>query len=162
MDLQGEEPQESQEESKEEVGKTLEDRGSKRSMLKLIEMAGKVALPTNENDQRAFLLGSVGIRRDGTLVSARNGAVRCLDTDEYQHIPSAHAEWRLGSKLGKYGTVYVARVAKSDGNLVMARPCITCQIRLRSLKVERAFYSINPDQYGIYFPMKDYDRVYQA
>lgn len=131
-------------------------------MLKLIELAAKVALPTNENDQRAFLLGSVGIRKEGTLVSARNGAVRCLDTGDYQVIPSAHAEWRLCSKLGKYGTVYVARVAKRDGSLAMARPCVPCQIRLRSLKVERAYYSINDYQYGCYFVQEDFDQVYDG
>jgi hypothetical protein len=131
-------------------------------MLKLIEMAAKIALPTNENDERAFWLGSVGIRKDGALVSARNGAVRCLDSGDYQLIPSSHSEWRLCSKLGKYGTVFVARVAKRDGCLAMARPCPTCQIRLRSLKVERAYYSINPFQYGCLFVQEDRDVIFNA
>jgi hypothetical protein len=128
-------------------------------MLKLIKMAAQVALPTNSEDQRNFLLGCVAERRDGTIVSARNGAVRCLDTDDYQLIPEAHAEWRCGRKMGKYATVYVARVARKDGALVMSRPCPSCQIRLRSLKVERAYYSINDVQYGIYFPQIDRDLV---
>lgn len=131
-------------------------------MLKLIKMAAAVALPTNDGDQRNFLLGCVAERRDGTIVSARNGAVRCLDTEDYQLIPSAHAEFRCGRKMGKYATVYVARVARKDGSLVMSRPCPTCRFRLRSLKVERAYYSINDFQYGCLFVQEDTDRVFDA
>lgn len=131
-------------------------------MLKLIKMAAIVALPTNDGDQRNFLLGCVAERKDGTIVSARNGAVRCLDTVDYQLLPSAHAEWRCSRKMGKYATVYVARVARKNGGLVMSRPCPTCQICLRSLKVERAYYSINDHQYGCYFVQDDQDQVYDA
>jgi len=123
-------------------------------------MAAKIALPTHINDQRSFWVGSVGIRKDNVFVFARNGAVRCLDSDDYQVIPSAHAEFRLGAKLGKYGIVYIARVAKKDGSLAMSRPCGVCQVRLRSLKVERAYYSINNFQYGCYFVQEDKDVIY--
>lgn len=130
-------------------------------MLKLIEMAAKIALPTEyASDRRGFFIGAVGIREDGALVSAKNGAVEFEGTVEnYQLIPNAHAEPRVIRKMGKRGTLYVARVLKGTKSLAMSRPCIICLPFLRAFQVQKCYYSINDYQYGILDVEKEFDRV---
>lgn len=133
-------------------------------MLKLIEMAAKVALPSDyANERRGFFIGAVGIREDGTIVSAKNGAVEFEGTVEhYQLLPNAHAEPRCLRKMGKRGTLYVARVLKGTGGFAMSRPCIICLPFLRAFQVRKCYYSINDHQYGVLDVAKDTDRVFDA
>jgi len=132
-------------------------------MLSLLRQAAAISLPTTKNDPRGFWLGCIGIREDGVQVSARNGAVEFHDTIENYHlVPSSHAEGRVLRKLGKNGIVYVARVSRKDGSLAMARPCGMCQVRLRSWKVKKVFYTINETQYGVWYPDSDTDKIYKA
>lgn len=133
-------------------------------MLKLIEMAAKIALPSDYvSDRRGFFIGAVGIREDGALVSAKNGAVEFEGTVEnYQLIPNAHAEPRVIRKMGKRGTLYVARVLKGTKSFAMSRPCIICLPFLRAFQVKKCYYSINDYQYGVLDVAKDTDRVYNA
>jgi len=132
-------------------------------MLKMLELAAKIALPTTHNDPRNFLLGCVGIRSDGTTVTGRNGAVEYSANDtNYQLVPSSHAEGRVLRKLGKYGTLYVARVLKRDGSLAMARPCMMCQTRIKSYKVEKVYYTIDPYHYGLFLPQLGIDKIYNV
>jgi cytidine deaminase len=132
-------------------------------MLALLRQAALVALPSSEIDQRSFWLGCIGIREDGVMVSAKNGAVEFQNTIEnYQLVPSSHAEGRVLRKLGKGGVVFVARVSRKDGSLVMARPCGMCQVRLRAFKVRKVYYTINDTQYGVWFPDSDTDKIYKA
>jgi hypothetical protein len=63
-------------------------------------------------------------------------------------------------KLGKNGIIYVSRIAKGTGKLAMARPCGICQVRIKSAKVSKVYYSINESQYGVWFPEKDTDKIY--
>lgn len=130
-------------------------------MQPFLILAAKVALPTVDNDPRNFWLGCVAIREDGVQVSAKNGAVYA-NQEHYQVMPSSHAEGRVLRKLGKNGIVYVSRVAKLNGNLAMARPCPTCQIKLRAANVKKVYYSINESQYGIWFSDSDTDRIYNC
>lgn len=130
-------------------------------MIEMIKLAGKISLPTTTFDPRGFWLGCVGIRQDGALVSAKNGAVHSTCVDNYQHMPSAHAEGRVLRKLGKGGTLYVARIAKSTKEYAMARPCPMCQTRIKAFGVKKVYYTINPEQYGIWTPSNDTDKVYQ-
>lgn len=118
------------------------------------ELAAKVALGGDQN--RNFFVGSVGIRRDGVMVSARNGAVFSTDVANYNTIPISHSESRIVNKLSKGSVVYVARVARKDNGItstgtplfVMSKPCKGCQISLKVHGVSKAFYTIDVDSYG--------------
>lgn len=130
-------------------------------MLDLLKLAGKVAMPTSPDDPRNFWIGCVGMRSDGVIVSAKNGAVFSTQSDNYQLLPDAHAEGRVLRKLGKNGKIFVSRIAKFNGGYAMARPCGMCQIRIRSFNVKKVFYTINDTQFGIWFPDTDTDKIYK-
>lgn len=123
-------------------------------------MAAGVALSNDEDDIRNFWIGAVGIREDGVLVSSRNGPVFSTEVDNYQLVLTSHAEGRLLRKLGKYGTIYVARLKPGTRQLGMARPCGMCQVRIKAFKVDKVYYSINDNQYGIWYPQNDTDTIY--
>lgn len=129
-------------------------------MLDMLIKAAGVALSTDDNDHRHFLLGCVGIREDGALVASRNGATKFSSVVEhYQLLPNSHAEGRVLRKLGKNGTLYVARVTRKDGTMAMSLPCAMCQVRIKAARVSKVFYSINRAQYGIWFVKKDYHKI---
>lgn len=104
------------------------------------EIAGRIA--KSKKDKRTFLLGAIGIRRDGAMVSAYNSAAT-------SPTPAAHAEARLVKKLDHNATVYVARIALGTGEFAMAKPCHNCERALRSRGVKRVYYTIGPKEYGI-------------
>ena len=121
-------------------------------MLERLLDAARCAKSNDPDDMREALIGAVGERADGVVVFSRNTAV--FDTDGHTtNVPTpfqpAHAEWKLTKKLDAGATVYVARV-KKDGSLAMARPCPGCQRVLRSRKVAKVFYTINPTTYGVW------------
>ena len=93
------------------------------------------------DDRRQFRLGAVGIRRDGTLVVSRNIPTR-------EPTPDAHAENRLTRKLEHGAVVYVVRVTRK-GKLTMARPCKTCRRAMQNRGVQKCYYSINENEYGM-------------
>jgi tRNA(Arg) A34 adenosine deaminase TadA len=132
-------------------------------MLEMLRLAAKVAMPTNDIDRRNFLLGCIGIRKDGVLVSAKNGATEYYDTVPYYHlIPNSHAEGRVLRKLGSGGLLYVARVSKKDYcSLAMARPCDMCAVRIKAARVKKVYYSINEECYGLWSPQEDTDRIFR-
>lgn len=123
-----------------------------RKILTFFEIAAKIA--TSKNDRRTFLLGAIGIRNDGAMVHSLNSPAENKNR-------MAHAECKLCRKLD-YGTkeVYVARVRTDNYEFAMARPCYSCRKILKSKKVGKVFYTINNNQYGIWFPDSDTDRVY--
>lgn len=129
----------------------------------MLQMAAGVALPTNSSsDIRGFWLGCVGIRKDGTIVSSRNGAVEFCDTVEnHQLLPNSHAEGRLLRKLGSHGEIYVARVSKQDQSLKMAKPCGMCRVRITAAKVSKVYYSIDEKSYGLWVPTTDEYRLFK-
>lgn len=102
------------------------------------EVAAAVA--NRQDDTRTHRIGAVGLRSDGVMVAAYNG------TAEYKR-PRVHAEVRLCRKMGRYGTVFVAR--RTATGFMMARPCATCQAILRAHRVQRVYYSIRDDEYGV-------------
>jgi len=104
-----------------------------------LEIAGRVAL--QKSSERSFLLGAVGVRRDGALVRAFNGS---------DLIPNrkAHAEYRLAKKLDWGAEVYVVRILKSTGRFAMSRPCDSCLKALRSKGVVKIYYTIGEREYG--------------
>ncbi len=132
-------------------------------MIDMIRLAGKVAMPSDKMDRRNFYLGCIGIRKDGVLVSAKNGATEYYDTVPYYNlIPNSHAEGRCLRKLGKGGILYVARIAKKDHALAMSRPCDMCQVRIAAAKVKKVYYSINEEYYGLWLPQENTDRIFKV
>jgi len=73
----------------------------------------------------------------------------------------AHGEHKIARKLDHGAIVYVVRVLRKDGTLAMSRPCPDCQAILRSKRVKKVYYSINPEQYGIYIPADDTDTYFR-
>jgi hypothetical protein len=94
-----------------------------------------------KSDGRAFRLGAVGRRNDGALVASSNGPSPFP-------APDAHAEARLTHKLNPGSTVWVSRVRR-DGTLGMARPCPSCERRLRAAGVSRVVYTISDTEHGV-------------
>jgi tRNA(Arg) A34 adenosine deaminase TadA len=103
------------------------------------EIAAK--LTAEKADQRSFLIGAIGVRKDGTMVKAINGPAQTP-------MPEAHAERRLASKLDHGAIVYVARVRLLNGEPALAKPCPPCMAALASRKVVRIYYTISNDEYG--------------
>ena len=114
-----------------------------KKIFHYLEMAAKIA--KKNGMEKNFLLGSVGIRSDGVLVSAFN-----LPTK----LPSrlAHSEYRLSSKLDYGATIYVARVRCDTGKFGMAKPCHDCFKALKSKKFKKIYYTISQNEYGIIYP----------
>lgn len=107
----------------------------------LVQLAIRVAIKRVKGPRRDFLLGAVGVRRDGTIVWARNLPAREI------HYAS-HAEALLCRKLDKGSTVYVARVNKR-GQLRQAKPCRVCEARLRSKGVKKVYYTQDTGEIGV-------------
>jgi cytidine deaminase len=111
---------------------------------KMLTEAASVAVKksSSRDDMRSFFLGAIGLRNDGVFVSSKNVSAKDL-------VPHHHAEARLVRKMTPGSTVWVARVARNDGNWAMAKPCPGCETRLRSAGVERVVYTIRPDEWGV-------------
>lgn len=106
----------------------------RREIFNYFEIAGK--LTTARNDKRSFLVGSIAIRKDGTMVSAINSPTKEPDK-------TTHSEWRLAKKCDVGAIVYVARVRLLNGEFAMARPCKTCEKILRCRGIRKVFYTTN-------------------
>ena len=138
----------------------------KTQILNYLRMASQVAIP-NENeadlDYREIWIGSVGIRSDGAIVSAKNGSIFTTDTgDDFQLIPEVHAERRVIRKMDWGGILFVARVRRVDLTWAMSRPCPTCQMFIKSKGVKQVFYTINKTQFGRWYPNTDRDRIFHV
>lgn len=96
----------------------------------------------SRQDERAYLVGALAIRKDGAIVKARNSPSR-METN-----PEVHAEAKLCKKLDKGAIVYVVRVNKS-GNFAIARPCKHCMTKLRNKQVAKVYYTINNYEWGV-------------
>lgn len=102
------------------------------------DMAARVA--EKQVDLRNHKLGAVGLRSDGALVFAFNGAAK-------QATPEIHAEARLCRKLDYYGTVFVAR--RTASGFMLARPCADCLRKMKSRRVKKVFYTVGNNEYGV-------------
>lgn len=103
------------------------------------EMAARMAC--FKQDRRAFLLGAVGRRYDGALISACNGP-----TDHPNR--TAHAEYRASRKMDRGSILYVVRLLRSNKSLAIAKPCKSCQKALIARGVSKVYYSINEREFG--------------
>ena len=93
--------------------------------------------------KRKYRLGAVGIRSDGTVVTANN--VPCRQPNDRAQ---SHAEARLVRKLNHGSEMYVVRILHNNA-LGNACPCIKCQNAMRLRGIRRVYYSISDDQYGV-------------
>jgi|SRR5271166_321315 len=104
------------------------------------DLAGKLTVA--KNNSRSFLLGSIGLRKDGALVSAINSISQTPNRQ-------LHSEYRLSRKLDKGSIVFVARVRLLNGEFAEAKPCFSCEKALRNKGVKRVFYTISHNEYGV-------------
>jgi len=112
--------------------------------LKMLEQAANLA--ANAKTERNFLLGSIALRQDGTLVYSINSTI------SVHPVPSAHAEARVLRKSGIGATLWVARVLKDKETWAMAKPCANCQSLITNRRIKKVIYTIGPKEYGIWFP----------
>lgn len=133
-------------------------------MHKLLIKAAEIAIPDNrEFDKRSFLFGGICIRKDGTMVTARNGAVTFSTTiRDYQMLPSSHVEGRLLRKAGHGASMFISRVSRKDGSFCCSRPCGMCRVRLKSFLVEKVFYTIDENHYGVFYPKINIDYIFDS
>ena len=109
----------------------------------MLQLAANVACEgRSRHDNRSFMLGAVGLRNDGVLVSSRNIAA----TDV---TPTAHAEARVVKKLTCDSIIWVARVSRAHGDWALARPCQKCQNRMKTAGVRKVMYTIAPNEWGV-------------
>ena len=108
---------------------------------KYFRIAKSVAVKGESRVKRHHRLGAVGIRSDGTIVTANNINIK-------RPHPRSHAEARLTRKLNHGSEVYVVRILRNN-TLGCACPCIKCQNAMRLRGVRRVYYSISDNQYGV-------------
>lgn len=112
----------------------------KRKIFSYFEIAAATAV--SKSDRRAFVLGAIGIRRDGAMVKALNSPTEAPNRQ-------VHAEKRLCSKLDHGAEVYVCRIRLDTLNFGMARPCDACMKALIHRNVKKIYYTITPNEFGI-------------
>jgi hypothetical protein len=110
-----------------------------------------LAVAIAKNDNRNFLIGALGVRNDGKKVLSSNGAVVINGVKCKAICKSAHAEHRLCRKIDKGAVVFVVRVGRKDGKFRLAKPCIACQLVMRSNAVKKVYYTISDTEYGVLF-----------
>ncbi len=108
---------------------------------KYFRLARQIAVRGDRTRRRQYRLGAVGVRTDGTVVTANNLPCSCP-------TPAAHAEARLVRKLNFGSEVYVVRILR-NGCMASARPCRSCQSVLRLRGVKTCWYSISEIEYGV-------------
>jgi len=106
---------------------------------KYFRLAKETAVKGSEIRQHR--IGAVGIRRDGVIVKSANLPNRNPE-------PMAHAEVRVMKKMGYGGVIYVARVLR-NGTVTMAKPCKGCQATMRFNGIDKCFYTISENEYGV-------------
>jgi tRNA(Arg) A34 adenosine deaminase TadA len=108
--------------------------------LRILSLALEMASTKRFGDLRSFRLTAIGVRSDGAMVAASNGAVMETGRLHRCSFPKAHAEARLSRKLDVGSVVYVARASKS-GKAAMAKPCPSCKAFLKSRGCKRVVYT---------------------
>lgn len=112
-------------------------------------------------DKKTFRLGCVAKRQDGVIVKSVNGTFQpkgLIVTAFGEKIPEGHSEVRVLRKAGIGAMLWVARV-RADGTIAKARPCPTCRAIILNHRVSKVYYTIANDEYGIWSPEYDVERV---
>jgi tRNA(Arg) A34 adenosine deaminase TadA len=120
-----------------------------------LKMATEIAINAIDYDacyRKNHNFGVVAIRKDGSIAMSNN----ILTQNPH---PAAHAEKRILAKAGFGATLYLVRV-KRDNSWGLAKPCKHCQTLIKNKKVEKVVYSVDNNQYCIWYPLRkviDYD-----
>lgn len=122
------------------------------------DLATKIA---NYNDGRTYYMGAVGIRTDGVLVCSRNGNSFSTKTSKFSKDIRSHAEGRIIRKLNINSTIYIARIRKEDQRLAMAKPCKNCSCIIKSRRIQRVYYTIDENTYGLWLPKTSENFVFE-
>lgn len=112
-------------------------------VMKLLKKAATLALKNRE--KKNFHLACIAKREDGVFVYSVNTGVMSQPT------PSGHAEYRVLQKSGQNAILWVARVYK-NGDWAMAKPCRKCKAFIKNKKVKKVYYTIAPNEYGVWIP----------
>ena len=104
------------------------------------EKARELAIAKQDN--KSFILGAVGIRRDGAVVYAVNSI-----SQEPNRL--LHCEYRICRKIDQGSTIYLVRVRLLNGEYAMSKPCPDCEKVLKSRRVKRVYYTISNNEYGV-------------
>ena len=115
-------------------------------MLYLLQMAYKAANLLADKNRKA-IIGAVAVRKDGVIVSSRNGAT----PNPCGISPTCHAERRIMNKCGYGAIIYVARTRR-DGSIGCAKPCKRCIASMHSMGVKKVYYTITGNEYGVIYP----------
>jgi tRNA(Arg) A34 adenosine deaminase TadA len=113
--------------------------------LKLLNLAAAVAL--GNKSKKNFLLAAVVQRRVGAVLVSTNSKTEVP-------APSCHAEARAIRKADVGATLFVARVTR-DGEWAISKPCKHCQALIRNRGIKKVYYTIGPNEYGIWNVGKD-------
>lgn len=107
--------------------------------IRYLQFAAAVSI--HRKDDRRFFHGAVCVRKDGAIVYSYNGNPRFPDR---RH----HAEYRCARKSDVGGYLYVARTDKR-GSWALSKPCESCIRAMASAGIERCYYTIAPEEYGV-------------
>lgn len=113
--------------------------------MKELHRAAWLAANSKVRDKNYFL-ACLALRKDGVMVHSTNSTVAENPT------PSAHAESRCLRKTGSEAILWVARVLKDRKTWAMAKPCRHCRSLILNKNVKRVYYTIGPNEYGIWNP----------
>lgn len=116
--------------------------------MRLLHQAARLAASCKENNKN-FYLGCIAVRADGAVVRSRNSA------STRHKAPSAHAEARALRKTDWGSSIWVARVLKDGKTWACARPCATCRTLILNKGIKKVYYTIGPNEWGLWEPEKD-------
>lgn len=111
----------------------------------MLQQAANLAFDAADG-RKNYLLACIARRKDGAIVRSRNSTMRHPCSD-------GHAESRVLRKAGHGATLWVARVTR-NGEWKMAKPCEKCQALIRNHSVKRVYYTIAPNEWGVWIPEK--------
>lgn len=120
-------------------------------------MAAKIA---NFEDDRTFTLGAIGIRTDGVLVNARNGNSFSTKFPIFRRDVKSHAEGRILRKLDSGSIIYITRI-KNDNSFGLSKPCSGCSCLIKAKKIEKVYYTIDDDTFGLWLPRQNKNYIYR-
>ena len=114
--------------------------------MKYLDLAAKIAMGGDNN--KSYLLAAIVKRKDGAVVVSLNSLTITPQ-------PAAHAEAKVLRKADAGCELYVARVLRASGDWACAAPCPRCQALIRARGVKRVYYTIAPNEYGVWDVSRD-------
>ena len=117
-------------------------------MIDLLEMAFNVAC-CDDDLHKQFFVACASRRNDGAIVISTNGSTRT------NRVSASHAEARALNKSDHGSVLYVARALRDKKTPALAKPCATCQAIIRNKRVQKVFFTVDEEHYGIWNVARD-------